>query len=788
VVIVSADKDLMQLVGDQVLLFDSMRGRVFGPPEVEAKLGVPPVQVRDLLALMGDSSDNVPGVPSVGPKTAVALLAQYGTLDGIYAKLDQVKRRSLRAKLEQHKAQAYLSRDLVTLRQDLDFDVGGGALDYDGPDASRLRPLFDELEFHRLLAKLTNESASTARSSDPAAATPSLSAPRILGASEARLEQLRESLVHAGAFAVTCLGEHRGAQAGLVGLGFAWDESGLDPNRDAGRGEASCAACYVPLGHRFLGCPSQIPVARVVELLGPLLEDAGVSKYSSDTKRDVALLARHGVLLRGVEVDSALASYLLDPDRGSHALHVLAASELGLELEPEADLLGSGRARRDYHELEPSEAGGFVCMRAQALLLLAGPLERQLEQAGCLRLLRDLELPLANVLAEMEGTGVRVDRRRLARLATQAALRLKELEARCHELASREFNVASPRQLESILFDELKLPVIKRTKTARSTDHDVLEELSAVHELPAAVLEHRSIAKLKSTYLDALPREIDPKTGRVHTLFGQVVAATGRLSSSEPNLQNIPIRDDIGRQVREAFVAQEGWSLLCADYSQIELRLLAHLSQDSELLAAFASGQDVHVRTACAIFGAGPEEVTRRMRAQAKTVNFAVIYGQTQFALARSLGIPRAEAARYIKAFFERYAGVRLFLDQTIADARSSGLVRTICGRLRRIPDLRSQSRARRQAAERVACNSPIQGSAADVIKLAMVESHRKIKERGLRSRMLLTVHDELVFEAPPEEREQLEDLVRSVMENALKLSVPLVVELGWGSTWAEAH
>ncbi|HEX4352119.1 MAG TPA: DNA polymerase, partial [Polyangiales bacterium] len=430
-----------------------------------------------------------------------------------------------------------------------------------------------------------------------------------------------------------------------------------------------------------------------------------------------------------------------------------------------------------------SALGGNVAHVARAL---TEPLNERLREIGCEPLLRELEIPLSYVLSTMERTGVIVDAPHLLRLSTKVAEDLIALEAKCRVLAGREFNVGSPRQLEAILFDELGLPVIKRTKTARSTDADVLEELATKHELPAAILEHRILAKLKNTYLDALPREIDPKTGRIHTDFRQTVAATGRLSSTDPNLQNIPIRTEIGRLIRDAFIARDGFSVLSVDYSQIELRVLAHLSHDPELVAAFSTGEDVHVRTARAIFGAS--EPTREQRGQAKTVNFAVIYGQTQFALARNLRIERSEAARYIKAFFEQYAGVRRYMEEVVEHARVDGLTRTLLGRVRMLPDLHNRHRQLREAAERVARNTPIQGSAADIIKLAMVEIQRGIERQGLQSRMLLTVHDELVFEAPADEKAALESLVVDRMENAVKLDVPLVVDLGWGTCWGEAH
>jgi DNA polymerase-1 len=484
-----------------------------------------------------------------------------------------------------------------------------------------------------------------------------------------------------------------------------------------------------------------------------------------------------------------LASYLFDAERHGHSLRELSAEFGERDLYPAGVLLtgvGPGGARAAEVPLE--QAQQLARDIAHVARYLTEPLSARLRELKCEPLLHELEIPLSFVLSKIERTGIVVDAQHLVRLSTKVAEDLIALEAKCRTLAGREFNVGSPRQLEAILFDELKLPVIKRTKTARSTDADVLEELAAKHELPAAILEQRMLAKLKNTYLDALPREIDPRTARIHTDFRQTVAATGRLSSSEPNLQNIPIRTEIGRLIRDAFVARDGWEVLSVDYSQIELRVLAHLSHDRELVEAFSTGEDVHLRTARAIFGAPAGEVTREQRAQAKTVNFAVIYGQTQFALARNLRIERSEAARYIKAFFEQYAGVKQYMETIVDQARVDGLTRTLLGRVRMLPDLHNRHRQMREAAERVARNTPIQGSAADIIKLAMVSIQHGIEQQKLQSRMLLTVHDELVFEAPPDEKTALEALVVERMEAAIKLDVPLVVDRGWGPSWGAAH
>ncbi|HKU39918.1 MAG TPA: DNA polymerase I [Polyangiales bacterium] len=770
VVIVSADKDMLQLVGDGVLMYDTSRNLVYGVEETEAKLGVPPAQVRDYLALVGDTSDNVPGVRSVGPKTAVQLLQQFGSIDGIYANLDQITKKALREKLELHREDAFLSRELVTLRGDCALGVEISALARQAPDTQRLQGLYRELGFVRLIEELP-----ASKPAPPTAAEEPVvpAEPALLITTHEQLRALGERLATAERLLLSAVTDDAHAvRAGLVGLVLAVDDE---------------QPAYVPVGHTYLGHPEQLPLAHVLETVAPALRGERPRKLCIDAKRDLIVLAQHGIDLGGIEFDARLASYLADAERHGHSLRELAA-EFGLGDVSTASAWLAASSKEGSALLEVERAAGLAGEAVHALRRILPKLQTKLEDLECERLLHELELPLARVLSEIERTGVLVDVQRLTRLSGELATQLGELERRCTELAGHEFNVGSPRQLEAILFDQLKLPVIKRTKTARSTDADVLEELAVHHELPAAILEHRTLAKLKSTYLDALPREINPKTGRIHTDFRQTVAATGRLSSSEPNLQNIPIRTDIGRSIRDAFVAREGFRVLSADYSQIELRVLAHLTHDPELVAAFSTDTDVHVRTARAIFGVPEAEVTREMRAQSKTVNFAVIYGQTQFALARNLRIERSEAARYIKAFFEQYAGVRRYMDEVVDQARRTGQTRTLLGRVRRVPDLLSRNRVQREAAERIVRNTPIQGSAADIIKLAMVAIGERMRKEKLRSRMLLTVHDELVFEAPREEEAVLEALVVESMESALKLDVPLKVDRGWGESWGAAH
>jgi DNA polymerase-1 len=759
VVIVSADKDLLQLVGPDVVMYDTMRDKVFGSEETREKLGVDPEQVRDLLALMGDSSDNVPGVPSVGQKTAAKLLAEYGSLDGIYENLEGITRKALKAKLGEHRDKALASRKLVTLRHDVPIEPDAVTRPYGGGNSAALRSLFSELELTRLLAQL-----------DPA--------PAIEGHYETittaeGLARIAGTIREVGSFAMySVLDIDEPIRAELVGVALSWVEG---------------VSAYIPLGHRYIGAPDQLPMDDARAVLGPLLENSLIAKRTL-AKREEVFWARRGITLRGVRFDPSLASYLLDPGRHAHRLEDLARQELDGELSEEDAVRGKGKKALTWDEVEVDAVAQYANERADYTFRLSELLTPRMHEGEFKRLFYEVELPLAAVLATMELTGIRVDTALLEKLSKLADTELQSLHARCTELAGHDFNVSSPRQLETILFDELDLPSTKKTKTARSTDQGVLEDLSLLHPLPQAILEYRSVSKLKSTYLDALPREVNPETGRIHTRYNQLVAATGRLSSSDPNLQNIPIRTEMGRKVRDAFVPQEGWSMLSADYSQIELRVLAHLSRDPGLVDAFSRGDDVHVQTACALFGVKPEEVTKQMRGEAKTVNFAVIYGQTQFALARNLKIERAEAQRYIDAFFDQYAGVKSFLDEVVEQARVNGLVTTLLGRRRSLPDIRSKNHNLRAAAERIARNTPIQGSAADIMKVAMVQIQGEIETRRLQSRMVLTVHDELVFEAPADERKELEQLVLDCMQNAVPLSVPLPVEAGWGANWGAAH
>lgn len=770
VVVVGADKDLMQLVGDDVVLYDTMRDRVFGPEEVRARFGVEIHQVRDLLALMGDTSDNIPGVPSVGPKTARDLLVEHGTLDGIFRHLDGVKRKKLKETLAEHEEQARLSQRLVTLKDDCDIDFDPSSMGVTGRDTEALRAIYRELGFTRQLANLEADEEVVVQgvraTMDP---------------KETTIEVLTDSASLRRLIAP--LGE--GSTIGLEAFGTSpavsrGDLVGLALSTESGKG------VYVPLAHRYLGAPHQLPVSELVGELAPLLAAGSITKHVADLKKTLLLLRRAGFdELDGVAMDCQLAAYLLDPE-ANHALEATAKRELDADLTPFEVISKKGRGRRlDLDEMDVDEVAAFAARRVDATRRLAPILDERLDDAGVKKLYVDVELPLVRVLAHMEEVGVLVDTACLSELGERLEKEIARLEARAHEVAGRVFNVNSPRQLEALLFDELGLKPIKRTKTSRSTDAATLEALSGEHELPGVILEVRQLSKLKGTYIDALPKLVDPQTGRVHGTWGQTTAATGRLSSTDPNLQNIPIRTSVGREIRAAFVAPPGQLLVSGDYSQIELRVLAHLSKDPVLLDAFRTGQDIHTRTAMEIFEVAQEDVTREQRTRAKAVNFGVIYGQGESGLAKATGISRKEAGDFIARYFRRYKGVQRFMNETLDRARAAEAVTSILGRRRMLADIKSGNRARRLAAERVAMNMPIQGSAADIMKLAMLALKEPVTPSA---RMILTVHDELVFEVAEAEVEEAKQLIKTKMEHAYRLDVPLEVEVGFGGDWRSAH
>jgi DNA polymerase-1 len=781
-VIVAADKDLMQLVAPDVMLWDSMRDRVIGVDEVEERFGVRVNQLGDLLALMGDSSDNIPGVPHVGPKTARELLNQYETLEGIYANLDKITRKALRETLTAHRDDAFLSRKLVALKEDCDLELDQSKLAYGGRDVPELRRLYSELGFTRQLAQLDAEAAPKAAAGEgPASGSkppkpPERPAPAMLG--EYRLLTSLEELAafvaaakHAGRLSVEPALEPASALRGdLIGLGLAYE-----PGR----------AVYVPFGHRYIGAPAQLPRKEALALLGPLFADPAVRKSGLDLKRAGVVISRFGHALLGFQFDAGLASYLVDPE-ARHDRESLAERELGIRMRPLEELTARGRGKRvAFDELEVEVALAHVAPGADFSQRLAERMRPRLQEAGLEQLFDEVEVPLAEQLVELERAGVKINTGALQALNRDCELEIDRLEKEAHRTAGHEFNVHSPRQLETILFDELKLKPLRRTKTSRSTDAETLDALSEEHDLPGIVLEIRQISKLKGTYIDALPALVEPSSGRIHSSWEQAVAATGRLSSNDPNLQNIPIRTALGRKIRGAFVAEPGKVLVSADYSQIELRVLAHLSQDPVLIDAFRSEQDIHLRTAMEIFSLSADKVEREHRTRAKAVNFGIIYGQGEGGLAKVLKIPRAEAASFIAAYFQKYPGVRKFMNETLERARAGEAVRSLLGRRRLLPTIRSGNRAERLAAERIAMNMPIQGSAADILKLAMLAVRTPVTPG---TRMILSVHDELVFEVPDDEAEAAKAKIKQAMESVYALTVPLIVDVGSGLDWNAAH
>jgi DNA polymerase I len=788
-VIVSGDKDFYQLIGPRIALLNPGRG---GPAAVEEqwvdetnageRFGIEPSQVVDYLALVGDSSDNVPGVRGIGGKTAVELLRSYGNVDAILAHAAEVTGKRAREALLAHAADAVLSRRLVTIRRDVPIELDLAALRVTAPDRPTLERLFVELEFRSLIPKLDALPAPEAVPAPPV--TPDVSGPPAvvvcdLAALAPVISACRAASLVAVDTETTSLDPMR---AELVGVSLA-----VAPDR----------SWYLPLAHVAPEGPlaGGVPPANLPPLsaagmapLRELLSDPAVPKAGHHIKYDWLVLRRAGVELAGVVYDSMLAAFVLDPGRRSFALDELARDRLGIRLKSYVDLVGRGRAQRTYAEVPLAAAARYCCDDSETVLRLRDSLAPELEDHRLQPLLETVEMPLVPVLVEMEWAGVLVDRERLARLSRDFARELAGIERAVYAAAGTDFNLNSTPQLRTILFSKLQLPILKKTKTGPSTDVDVLEQLASMgHEVPKLLIEYRELAKLKSTYVDALPGFIDPRTGRIHTSFNQVGAATGRLSSVEPNLQNIPVRTERGESIRRAFVAAEGCRLLVADYSQIELRLLAHFSGDPAFVRAFEQGGDIHRQTAAVIFGVPQDQVTGEMRARAKTINFATIYGQGSFALARQLGISQDDAKAFIKQYFERFAGVRAWLDQTIAQARVQGFVETLFGRRRYIPELKDKNFNIRAFGERTATNSPLQGSAADLIKVAMIRIQHSLREQALRTRLLLQVHDELVLEVPLEEEAGAKELVKRHMENAADLRVPLVVSVGLGTNWVDA-
>ncbi|WP_456412091.1 DNA polymerase I [Thiolapillus sp.] len=767
----TGDKDMAQLVDGHVSLIDTMSNRYMDEAGVEEKFGVKPEQIIDYLALVGDASDNIPGVPKCGPKTAAKWLAQYGTLDELTAHAEQIKGKigeSLRAALPQ----LPLSRQLATIKTDVPLALGPEQLQPREPDVERLRQLYQRIEANRLLAALDD----AASPEQPSAAAQNQHYEIVLEKRdfECWLKQLHQADLFAFDTETTSLDY---MQAELVGLSFC-----IEPGK----------AAYVPMVHSYPGAPRQLDRDWVLAKIKPLLEDARREKVGQNLKYDMSIVARYGVDLQGIRFDTMLESYVLDSTATRHDMDSLAKKYLNLETVSFTDIAGKGAKQLTFDQIDLEQAGPYAAEDADITLRLHQALWPQLQQLDGLRkVYEEIEMPLVPVLSRMERTGVRIDTDLLQQQSRELAEKLHALEQRAYEIAGHAFNLGSPKQIGHIFFEELGMEVVKKTpKGAPSTSEEVLQILADKgEELPAVILEHRGLAKLKNTYVDKLPEMRDPETGRVHTSYHQAVAATGRLSSSDPNLQNIPVRTEEGRRIRKAFVAEPGFVMLAADYSQIELRIMAHLSGDEGLLRAFSEGLDIHRATAAEVFGAkSPEAVTDEQRRRAKAINFGLIYGMSAFGLAKQLGIGRQEAQEYVELYFNRYPGVKEFMDRTREQAHEDGFVETLFGRRLYLPEINSRNGMRRAAAERTAINAPMQGTAADIIKRAMIRMDAWLQEQRLPVHMVMQVHDELVFEVKSEEVPPMGEAIRKIMEDAAELKVPLVVDVGIGDNWEEAH
>ena len=790
VVISTGDKDIAQMVNEHIVMENTMTNTVMDREGVLEKFGIPPELIVDYLALLGDKSDNIPGVPGVGEKTALGLLQGIGGLDDIYARLDEVAGLAFRGaktmapKLEEHKELAYLSYRLATIKTDVEMDLTIGELQNGAADNTALLALFKDMEFKTWIAELEDGGPDV-----PVASTDS-DQPQQPGAApqapvekdyqtvltQNELNQWLSKIAKAELVAVdTETTSLDYMKAELVGVSVA-----VEPGQ----------AAYIPFGHDYLGAPEQLDKDSILEQLKPLLEDPSIKKVGQNLKYDMSVLAQHGIRLQGIAFDTMLESYVFDSVATRHDMDSLAEKYLEETCISFSDVAGKGAAQLTFNQVALEQAGPYAAEDADITLRLHQCLWPKVQAQPTLEaVFNDLELPLLPVLSKIERTGALVDDTLLFQQSQELAERLAELETQAWDLAGQQFNLASPKQLGEILFEKLEIPVLKKTaKGAPSTKEEVLQELALDYPLPKVLLEHRGLAKLKSTYTDKLPTMINPVSKRIHTSYHQAGTATGRLSSSDPNLQNIPVRTPEGRRVRQAFIPATGCKMVAADYSQIELRIMAHLSEDPSLLKAFAEGQDIHRATAAEVFAVATGEVTADMRRSAKAINFGLIYGMSAFGLARQLNIGRKQAAEYIELYFERYPGVQSYMNNIRHSAAELGYVETFFGRRLYLPEISSRNGMRRQAAERTAINAPMQGTAADIIKLAMIHVDDWLTSAELQSRMIMQVHDELVLEVPESELEIVSQGLIEKMEHAVELLVPLVVDVGVGNNWDEAH
>ena len=752
--LVTGDKDFLQLASPLTKIYNPKRTgqevEILDVEGVKQKLGVPPERVADVLGLMGDKSDNVPGVPGIGQKTAARLVNQFGSLEAVVENADKIGQENLRKSLKENAHQALLSKELVIIKTDAPVEIDLHQLKLGQMDRRRLLELFKDLEFNSLLDRIAPEEETeveyhTVKTQD-------------------QLEGLLLKLRQSGGFVLDIqTSDSSPLRAEILGFSFS-----CEPKR----------AYYLPAEDE------------VLNRLKPIFEDESIKKYGQNIKHDMLVLSRYGIELKGVDFDTMVAAYLLNPSGREHSLDTLSVEHLSYKKTSLSELIGKGKSQKSLREVPLEQLSRYACEEADLTFRLKEVLEPKLREAELYDLFQRVEMPLVTVLMEMERNGVSLDMELLQRMSRRLEEELNRLMKKIYELAGEEFNINSPQQLGRILFEKLKLPKAKRTKTGYSTDVSVLEELAKVHPLPKELLEYRQLSKLKSTYIDALPKLVNPHTGRVHTSFNQTVTATGRLSSSDPNLQNIPIRTELGREIRRAFVPGDPSTqvILDADYSQIELRIMAHLSGDETLRRSFLNDEDIHRTTASVVFEVPPDQVTSELRRRAKEINFGIMYGMGAYGLAMRLDITPEEAQKFINNYFIKYPKVNDFIIRTITEARRNGYVTTLLNRRRYLPEILSENRRKREFAERTAINTPIQGSAADLIKVAMINISRRLKERGLRTKMILQVHDELVFEVPKDELEDVKSLVKSQMEGAIKLDVPVKVDIGVGPNWLEAH
>jgi DNA polymerase-1 len=763
VVIITGDKDILQLVSHRIQVYDTLKEKRFGVEEVVGRFGVSPEQVVEVMGLSGDAIDNIPGVRGIGEKTAIQLIQTYGSIENLLIHVEEIHRKKLKENLKTHGDLARLSKQLATIHTDVPITYQLKDFSLSPPDLRSLKEIFKELEFNKLLKELSEKKPSQSPTRDYRLIT-----------DRNELLALLDDLRKAPSFSIDLeTTSSYPMWADLVGISLSY---------------APHQAFYIPLGHRGQETIQQLPLPRVLEELRPILEDGEIKKVGQNIKYDWIVLKRYGIHLQGIDGDTMIASYLLNPTKHNHNLNEIAQEYLDRSLTNYKEVVGTGMKAVTFDQIDLEKARDYSCEDADVTFQLSHLLLPKLKEGGFKDLFDQVEMPLVMVLAKMEMNGVKIDLDLLQEYSKEIETQLQQKVERIYGLAGEVFNINSSQQLGKILFEKLKLPVVKRTKTGSSTDVEVLTKLSLQHDLPLEILGYRNLNKLKSTYIDALPKLIHPKTGRVHTSYNQTVTATGRLSSSDPNLQNIPVRAEEGNRIRQAFIPEKGWSIVSADYSQIELRILAHLSQDETLINAFQNDEDIHARTASEIFEVPIEKITPPMRREAKVINFGIIYGMSAYGLSQQLGTDPKIAQAYIDEYFKKYTGVQTYIEKGLEEARQNGYVMTLLHRRRYLPDIHSPTVAIRQATERMAINTPLQGTAADIIKLAMIHIQNQIEELGLSTKMIMQVHDELVFEVFKEELQKTISMIQNKMETVMDLSIPLKVSIYSGKNWAEVH